>query len=134
MTLMTLNIGERESLICSSYADASRIYSHCQEISGEGASTFPEGSLIDGNGKRIARVSYNGRIWEIAEDKPLGGGALVYCPASAGTDEGRPDIFNAGRESVWGRKCANPHAEGTVEHTVFERGAALARSYMGAAA
>lgn len=125
MTL-TLVIGRRSSPKVADFAEASAVYRAACEASGEGASTFPEGAIFDGDDK-LARVSYNGRVWFLDRDKPNGGGRLVYCPSSAGKDEGKPDIFNQGRESVWGRKVPNPYSPGTVEHEVFERGAEYAR-------
>lgn len=104
------------------YAAASAAYCALQTESGEGGSTFPNGKVTD-DGKQIGYVSYNGRVWLLDETAPR----LVYCPGSAGEDEGRPEIFNEGRESVWGRKVPNPYAADTVEHRVFERGAAFAR-------
>ena len=58
---MTLRIGRRGTWKVETFADASRIYETERDRSGEGASTFPEGWVIDG-GTRY-RVSYNGRIW-----------------------------------------------------------------------
>lgn len=106
-----------------SYAKLSADYLRVQESSGEGASSFPAAPLSRDN-KRIGEIAYNGRVW-LTE---AGTRTLVYCPASAGIDEGMPAVFNAGRESVWGQKCPNPHATGTTEHEVFERGAAAARA------
>jgi hypothetical protein len=109
------------------FAGTSRTYSEARDASGEGASTFPVGIIRDRNDRPIARVSFNGRIWRLDPDKPDGGGTLIYCPGSADEDEGRPDIYNEGRESVWGRPRPNPHPAGSTEHAVFERGAAMAR-------
>lgn len=119
---LTLVIPGRATAQVADYADASRVYLDEQTNSGEGASTFPT-ALVTDNGKALARVSYNGRVWT---SNPDGADRLVYCPASAGVDEGRPDIFNAGRESEWGKRVPNPHTGGSVEHTVFARGAAFA--------
>lgn len=111
------------------FAHASQIYRTACEESGEGASTFPTGYIarrvnVPGRGpfEFYAFISYNGRVWDSYRNE------LLYCPASAGQDEGMPGVFNAGRESVWGRKCDNPHPTGSVQHTVFERGAEFARS------
>ena len=113
------------------FAEASATYRRVCEESGEGASSFPTGHIVrrvsvPGKGPfdYYATVSYNGRVWCSYR------GSLLYCPGSAGQDEGRPDIFNNGRESVWGSFGPNPHQAGSVEHTVFERGAEFARSCM----
>lgn len=57
------------------YAEASRIYEDRRDESGEGASTFDEGAVLDGDGVSMARISYNGRVWVpgpyVADDTPL---------------------------------------------------------------
>jgi len=126
MTL-TLTIHGRLTQDVADFPAASAAYAQARELSGEGNSTFPTGYITSGE-QRLARVSYNGRVWAIDADKPDGGGNLVYCPGSVGVDEGRPDIFNEGREAVWGRQRENPYAPGTLEHRVFEAGAEFARS------
>lgn len=45
------------------YAEASAVYSAARDASGEGASTFRDGVVKDANGRTMARVSYNGRVW-----------------------------------------------------------------------
>ena len=45
------------------HATASRLYGERRDESGEGASTFHDGELVDDAGKPIGRISYNGRIW-----------------------------------------------------------------------
>lgn len=47
---------------CETLKDCSKIFCAMRDQSGEGASTFPDGRIFE-NGKRIARVSYNGRVW-----------------------------------------------------------------------
>lgn len=123
--MMRLDIPGRLTVEVADFAEASTAYRDAVEASGEGGSTFPSGTLT---GTGIYRVSYNGRVWEAD-------GVLVYCPGSAPKDEGRPDIYNEGREAVWGRKRDNPYLADTVKHRVFERGAAFARTcYAGATA
>lgn len=117
--MFTLTIPRRLTAEVETYRDAADLYRKFRDDSGEGASTFPHGTIRAGR-LTVATVSYNGRVWE--------GEQLVYCPGSAGQDEGRPDIFNNGRESEWGSFGPNPHPAGSVEHTVFERGAEFARS------
>jgi hypothetical protein len=58
----TLKIGRRATLAVSSIAQASAEYSRLRDESGEGASTFPNGSLlIDG---KFYCISYNGKVWK----------------------------------------------------------------------
>lgn len=45
------------------FAEASRVFSHLRDESGEGASSWPEGQLRS-HGVKFARISYNGRIWD----------------------------------------------------------------------
>jgi hypothetical protein len=63
---MLLNIGNRASFDVSSFEEASRIYAQYRDISLEGASTFPDGTILDG-GRTIARVSYNAKVWPPAK-------------------------------------------------------------------
>lgn len=66
----------RIMIIAASAARASEIYCQMRDASGEGASTFPEGTW---NGHRI---SYNGRVWEAGTEWPEGN--TVYEPTGAG--------------------------------------------------
>jgi len=45
------------------HAEASDLYSRRRDDSGEGASTFADGRIVDGRGRDVGRISYNGRIW-----------------------------------------------------------------------
>lgn len=45
------------------HADASRLYEARRDASGEGASTFDDGHIVDAEGREVARISYNGRVW-----------------------------------------------------------------------
>lgn len=45
------------------FAEASRTYCARREESGEGASTFSDGLVLNEHGDHIGRISYNGRIW-----------------------------------------------------------------------
>ena len=65
---MTLNIG-RNKYDVESLSQAQRVYEDLRDASEMGASGFPSGT-IQQNGKKIARISYNGRIWGL-DDKPL---------------------------------------------------------------
>lgn len=60
---MILKIGRRLSAPVTSFKQASELYSKERAESGEGASTFPFGEILDGQGLVIAEVSYNGRVW-----------------------------------------------------------------------
>lgn len=72
--MMTLTIRGRHSQPVEDFASASAAYAYCREISGEGNSTFPCG-VIERDGRAVARVSYNGRVWANREwqvgDTPL---------------------------------------------------------------
>ena len=75
---MKLTIGNRHSIegiiphgpVSAQLAEASRVYCHLRDESGEGASTFPEGRAA------IYRISYNGRVWL--------GKSVVYDPRAVG--------------------------------------------------
>ena len=54
---MKLKIGKRHTIAVTTLADAQNHYCRLRDESGEGASTFPDGSV----GK--FRISYNGRVW-----------------------------------------------------------------------
>ena len=59
---MILKIGNRVSIEVSSFEEASRVYAQYRDASLQGASTFPDGTILDG-GRTIARVSYNAKVW-----------------------------------------------------------------------
>jgi hypothetical protein len=59
---MILKIGNRAAVEVASFEQASRIYAQYRDASLEGASTFPDGYILDGD-RIIARVSYNARVW-----------------------------------------------------------------------
>lgn len=65
---------EASTYIVADLAEASRIYSIARDGSHEGASTWPEGGVYR-EGQQIARVSYNGRVWDMG---PAFEGALLY--------------------------------------------------------
>lgn len=70
---MILAIGNRTTINVRDFQHASEEYGREREASGEGGSTFPEGRVMKG-GHKIARVSYNGRVWPWPDDpkaKPL---------------------------------------------------------------
>jgi hypothetical protein len=59
---MILKIGNRASIRVFSFEQASLLYRQYRDSTLEGASTFPDGTILDGT-RTIARVSYNGKIW-----------------------------------------------------------------------
>jgi hypothetical protein len=59
---MILKIGNRASFEVASFEQASRIYAQYRDASFEGASTFPDGIILDRR-RAIARVSYNAKVW-----------------------------------------------------------------------
>lgn len=66
---MTLHIGRRHFPV-DSIAAASAKYSEVRDASGKGASSMPDGRLVDG--AHAYRISYNGKVWT--------GEALAYNP------------------------------------------------------
>lgn len=61
--MMTLIIpGRGVDFAVTGFADASAMYTLQCDQSGEGASTFPDGTIEQG-GETIAHVSYNGKVW-----------------------------------------------------------------------
>lgn len=72
--MLTIIIPRRPEMSAANFADASAKYSEVRDASGEGGSTFRDGVVIQ-DGKPVARISYNGRIWPLGEwvpgDKPL---------------------------------------------------------------
>lgn len=67
---MILHIG-RNSYPVETLAKAQALYEGIRDSyfaeTGEGASSFPFGK-VEENGKAIARISYNGRLWEPCGD------------------------------------------------------------------
>lgn len=59
---VTLTIGRRFKGTFDTTAAAQVQYCTLRDESGEGASTFPDGSVVDGEGNDC-RISYNGRLW-----------------------------------------------------------------------
>lgn len=59
------------------HSDVSCLYQSTRDASGEGASTFPEGVMLDTRGKIVGWVSYNGCIWDRKGDNRV----LIYDPA-----------------------------------------------------
>jgi hypothetical protein len=59
---MILKIGNRASFKVDSFEEASRVYAHYRDASLEGASTFPDGTILHGT-RILARVSYNAKVW-----------------------------------------------------------------------
>jgi hypothetical protein len=59
---MILKIGNRASFDVTSFEEASRLYAQYRDASFEGASTFPDGVILEGT-RVVARVSYNAKVW-----------------------------------------------------------------------
>jgi hypothetical protein len=59
---MILKIGKRASIQVTSFEEASLVYARYRDASLEGASTFPDGIILDGT-RTVARVSYNAKVW-----------------------------------------------------------------------
>ena len=47
-------------------ADAQLKYVRLRDVTGYGASQFSSGEIYDQNGHHVARISYNGRLWDAA--------------------------------------------------------------------
>jgi hypothetical protein len=67
---MILKIGNRGSIEVCSFEEASRIYAQYRDTSLEGASTYPDGIIIDGT-RTVACVSYNAKVWPPTKWSPL---------------------------------------------------------------
>ena len=56
--------GTQRRIVCASAQEASARWCEMRDKSGLGVSDIGNGgNVLDDNGKRIARVSYNGRVW-----------------------------------------------------------------------
>jgi hypothetical protein len=63
------------------FATASRLYGRLRDESGEAYSTFPDGWVVDrATGRRMARVSYNGKVWHPAPWTPAS--APLFDPSA----------------------------------------------------
>jgi len=71
---MVLTIGRRHRSSHETLAECSAEYCRIRDLSGEGASTFPDG-VVKFDGSKL-HVSYNGRIW--ASPKWMPGMTPIY--------------------------------------------------------
>lgn len=55
---------------CLSFEEAQRRYIDARDESGLGASGFGDGDVMDEMGQSIARISYNGRLWDYLAWRP----------------------------------------------------------------
>lgn len=60
---MKLRIGTKLVTV-TSVCEAQEVYCKLREDSGEGASTFSPGEVYATPKKLVARISYNGRVWD----------------------------------------------------------------------
>jgi hypothetical protein len=60
---MKLSMARWPTQPVSDFTEASRIYCARRDASGEGASTFDDGHVLDDAGAAMGRISYNGRVW-----------------------------------------------------------------------
>lgn len=56
-----------KTFTCNSLKDAQRIIVEYRDKRNLGSSVFAGGQVYDDNNKEIARISYNGRVWEPGE-------------------------------------------------------------------
>lgn len=73
-----LKIGRRKSVRVLSIEDASFAYQAERDMSGEGGSTFPDGTLTIGKDKY--RISYNGKVWAWKREGWQSGDVPVFNP------------------------------------------------------
>lgn len=59
---MILRIGRRK-LTVATYEEASKRFCEAREKAGFGASRMPNGLVFGDDGRQVAYVSYNGRVW-----------------------------------------------------------------------
>ena len=65
-TLLTVGLGRsKERFPVQTLREASTKYAAARDASGMGASEFPE-AYIYRDGTKFARISYNGRVWDLA--------------------------------------------------------------------
>lgn len=57
-----IQIGRRRYQV-ESLARASEMYCTARDASGDGASKVPEAKVVTADGRPVARISYNGRVW-----------------------------------------------------------------------
>lgn len=111
--MLTLIIPGRFRMAVADIASASAKYCVARELSGEGASTFPEGTIREGT-KFVGRISYNGRVWANVDwrngDKP------IYDPLDSVTPRYNPEAVDVAieqanrRSKVSGRERKMIHA------------------------
>lgn len=113
----TLTIPRRKPVEVADFAEASRLYAEARDKSGQGASRFPEGAIIEG-GEVIARLSYNAKVWAPGPWKS--GAEPLFDPYSP---EGPAPIsdFTAGQRVivVFNRGAADEYREpGAIEKNI----------------
>ena len=62
-----------------SLAHASEMYTAARDALGNGVSGTPEGEIVDVDGKLVARISYNGKVWPPEPWTPTA--APLFIPA-----------------------------------------------------
>ena len=65
-TELFLQVGRKRYQVPTTEA-AAEIYRDARDASGRGASSFPTARIVDGTGKALFHISYNGRVWPFAE-------------------------------------------------------------------
>jgi hypothetical protein len=64
-----IQVGDRRYPV-ETLKQASDMYSVARDAYGEGASKTPDAAIVTANGRAIARISYNGKVWPAEEWKP----------------------------------------------------------------
>lgn len=67
---LTMKIGNRKAIEVSSIEDASLKYGRIRDKSLLGVSRMSDGIITKPDGSFVARVSYNGRVWDTPEWTP----------------------------------------------------------------
>lgn len=66
---LQMQIGRKHYPVAS-FQQASEMFCAARDKSGLGASRVPDAFIINDLGEKVARISYNGRVWPLAEWTP----------------------------------------------------------------
>jgi hypothetical protein len=68
-TALFIEVGHKRYEV-GSLAEASAMYCRARDAWGRGGSQTPDALIVDAQGERFARISYNGRVWPPGEWTP----------------------------------------------------------------